>query len=224
MKKRLSYVVMCILIPVTVVGGAMIFKDRSYAWITLAIAALSCVPVAISYEKKSSDVRELVLIAVMTALSVVGRVIFAPLPGFKPVTAFIVITAIYLGGEAGFITGAFTALISNFTFGQGPWTPFQMFAWGMTGLIAGLLSTPLRRSRALLLAYGVVSGVAFWLVLDILTVLWGDGFLNIARYAAAVLSSLPFMTIYAVSNVVFLLALEEPVGKILYRVKTKYGI
>ncbi len=224
MKKRLSYVVMCILIPVTVVGGAMIFKDRSYAWITLAIAALSCVPVAISYEKKSSDVRELVLIAVMTALSVVGRVIFAPLPGFKPVTAFIVITAIYLGGEAGFITGAFTALISNFTFGQGPWTPFQMFAWGMTGLIAGLLSTPLRRSRALLLAYGVVSGVAFSLLMDIWTVLWADGFFNLARYAAAVLSSLPFMTIYAVSNVVFLLALEEPVGKILYRVKTKYGI
>lgn len=224
MKKRLSYIVMCVLIPVIVIGGAVIFKDRSSAWITLVIAALSCVPVAISYEKKSSDVRELVLIAVMTALSVVGRVIFAPLPGFKPVTAFIVITAIYLGGEAGFITGAFTALISNFTFGQGPWTPFQMFAWGMTGLIAGLLSTPLRRSRALLLAYGAVSGVVFSLLMDIWTVLWADGFFNPVRYAAAVLSSLPFVAIYAVSNVVFLLVLERPIGKILYRVKTKYGI
>ena len=160
----------------------------------------------------------------MTALSVVGRVIFAPLPGFKPVTAFVIITAIYFGGDAGFITGALTAVISNFSFGQGPWTPFQMFAWGMLGLIGGRLSKWLRKSRIMLLLYGAVSGVIFSLLMDIWTVLWADGFFNHPRYAAAVVSSLPFMAIYAASNVVFLLVLERPIGKILDRIRTKYGI
>ncbi len=223
-KKYVSFAVMLVIIPAVVIGGALIFRERQSAWISLAVAALSCVPVVILYEKKETDARELVLIAAMTALSVVGRVLFAPLPGFKPVTAFVVITAMYFGGEAGFLTGALTALISNFTFGQGPWTPFQMAVWGLTGLLAGVLSSPLRRSRALLLIYGALSGVAFSLIMDIWTVLWADGYLNFPRYAAAVLSSLPFTAVYAVSNVAFLLLLARPIGKILDRVKTKYGI
>ena len=79
----------------------------------------------------------------MVALSVTGRFI----PFFKPVTALTVLTAVYLGGEAGFLCGALSAVISNFWFGQGPWTPFQMLAWGMIGLFAGLLASPLKRSR-----------------------------------------------------------------------------
>lgn len=224
MKKYVSLAVMLVLVPVVVGGGALIFRERQSAWISLAVAALSCVPVAILYEKKETDARELVLIAAMTALSVVGRVLFAPLPGFKPVTAFVVITAMYFGGEAGFMTGALTALISNFTFGQGPWTPFQMAAWGLAGLLAGALSGPLRKSRALLAAYGALSGVLFSLLMDVWTVLFADGYLNLSRYAAAVLSSLPFTAIYAASNIAFLLLLARPIGKILDRVKTKYGI
>ncbi len=224
MKKILPYAVLCVIIPFVVVGGAVVFRGRQYAWLSLAVAVLSCVPTAVSFERKTVDTRELVLIAVMTALSVVGRVLFAPLPGFKPVTAFVVITAMYLGGEAGFITGAFTALISNFSFGQGPWTPFQMFVWGLIGLIGGALAGWLKKNRAALALYGVFSGVLFSLVMDIWSVLWVDGYFNFARYAAAIVSSLPFMAIYAVSNVVFLLALAGPIGRILDRIETKYGI
>lgn len=83
----------------------------------------------------------MVPLAVMAALGVVGRTVFQliPLPNFKPVSAIVIITAIAFGPEAGFMTGALTAFVSNFIFGQGPWTPWQMFCWGMIGFVAGRL-------------------------------------------------------------------------------------
>ncbi|MCR4963803.1 MAG: ECF transporter S component [Firmicutes bacterium] len=80
-------------------------------------------------------------IAVMAALAVVGRTLFAivPLPNFKPMTAVIMITAVSFGPEVGFLTGALAGFISNFIFGQGPWTPWQMFCWGGIGFLTGLL-------------------------------------------------------------------------------------
>ena len=122
------------------------------------------------------------------------------------------------------MTGALTAVLSNFYFGQGPWTPFQMFTWGLIGLFAGLLSEPLKKSRIFLCLYGIAAGVLFSMLMDIWTVLWWDGTFQLIRYLAAVASSLPVMAEYAVSNVIFLLILTKPVGEKLERVKTKYGI
>lgn len=212
------------MIPAVVLCGAVLFRDKQYAWISLCVAVLACVPFLLSFEKGSSDTRELILIAVMTALSVVGRLLFAPIPGFKPVTAVVVITAMYFGSEAGFVTGALSAVISNFYFGQGPWTPFQMFVWGFIGLLAGLLAGPLKKHRLVLLLYGVFSGVVFSLLMDVWTVLWADGAFNPSRYLAAIITAAPFTIEYAVSNVVFLLILSGPIGKILERIRTKYGM
>lgn len=159
----------------------------------------------------------------MIALSVIGRILFAPVPGFKPVTAMVVITAMYFGSEAGFMTGALSAVISNFFFGQGPWTPFQMFSWGILGLIAGIIADPLKRSKIVLTIYAVISGILYSLIMDIWTVLWADGYFNFSRYLAAVISATQFTVIYAVSNVVFLLLFSKPIGKILERMKVKYA-
>lgn len=224
MKKWLSYGILCIFIPAVVLCGATFFQDKQYAWISLCVAVLACIPFFLAFEKGGAGINEMILVAVMTALSVVGRILFAPLPGFKPVTAFVVITALYFGGEAGFITGALSALISNFYFGQGPWTPFQMFVWGLIGLLAGLLAKPLKKNRLLLFLYGAFSGVLFSVLMDVWTVLWADGTFNLSRYLASIISAVPFTVIYAVSNVVFLFALEKPIGKILERIRTKYGI
>lgn len=224
MKKWISYGILVLCIPVVLVLGATVFAQKQYAWISLAVMVLSCVPFFLSFERRQQSATRLVLIAILTALSVVGRLIFAPLPGAKPVTAMVVITAMYFGGEAGFMTGALTAVLSNFQFGQGPWTPFQMFAWGVVGLVAGLLANPLKRSRIVLCVYGALSGVAYSMLMDIWSVLWQDNGFNFARYMAYVVTSLPFMAIYAVSNVVFLLILAKPIGNKLERVKMKYGL
>lgn len=222
--KIINAAIMCVLVPLVVYLGAKIFNEKQYAWISLCVAILACVPFFIRFESRDNDVRRLVLIAVMVALSVVGRFVFAPVPGFKPVTAMVAVTAMYFGSEAGFMTGALTAVISNFYFGQGPWTPFQMFAWGIIGFVIGLIAEPLKRSTFLLVLSGIIAGVAFSLLMDVWSTLNADGTFNIMRYFSFVVSSLQFMAIYAVSNVIFLLVLSKPIGKIFERVKVKYGM
>ena len=222
-KKLLINLIVLGLIPLTVLAGAVIFKDKQYAWITLCIAVLACISFFLSFENGKTRVKEMMIIAVMVSLAVVGRIIFTPLPGFKPVTAIVVITAMYFGGEAGFLTGALSAVISDFYFGQGPWTPFQMFVWGLIGFIAGVIADPLKRSRILLGVYGIISGVLFSLLMDVWTVLWWDGSFTLTRYLAATVSAARFTVVYAVSNVIFLLLLQKPIGKKLERIKDKYG-
>lgn len=224
MKSKVAFFVVLPITVAVVLGGAYIFEDKRYAWISLCVALLSCVPVILNFEKGRENTKELIIIAVMVALSSVGRMIFAPIPGFKPVTAMVVITAMYFGSEAGFMTGALSALISNIYFGQGPWTPFQMLSWGIIGAIAGIAAKLLKKSRVALCVFAVISGVLYSMLMDVWTVLWADGYFNIARYVAAVVSATQFTVVYAVSNVVFLLLLIKPIGKILERIKTKYGL
>ena len=224
MRKWLSYIILCLIVPAGVLGGALLFKEKQYAWISLCVTVLSCVPFFLHFEHSENDVRKLILIAAMVAISVIGRFIFTPIPGFKPVTAMVVITAMYFGGEAGFMTGALSAVISNFYFGQGPWTPFQMFSWGIVGFLAGIIADPLKKSKIVLTVYAVVSGVLYSLLMDVWTVLWADGYFNLSRYAAAVISAAQFTIIYAVSNVIFLLVFSKPIGKILERIKDKYRL
>lgn len=224
LKRVLSVLLPVVGVPLVLAAGYLLFGAQKYAWICLCAAALSCVPFFLSFEKGRANAQRLALLAVMTALSVAGRVLFAALPGFKPVTALVVLTAMYFGPQAGFMTGALSALLSNFYFGQGPWTPLQMFAWGMVGFLAGLLAKPLQKSRAALLLYGAFSGALFSLVMDVWTVLWWDGGFRLSRYAAAAVSSAGFMAVYAVSNVVFLLVLARPVGRVFERLRQKYGL
>ncbi len=224
MKKWLGYGILCLLIPAVVLGGALIFRDRQYAYITLCVAVLSCLPFFLHFERSANDVKRLILIAIMVALSVAGRMLFAPLQHFKPVTALVIITAMYFGSEAGFLTGALSAVLSNFYFGQGPWTPFQMFSWGMIGFFSGLLAKLLRRSRIALCIWGGIGGVLYSFLMDIWTVLWADGYFNLPRYFAAIASAVPVTAVYVVSNILFLLVLAKPIGKLLARMKTKYAL
>ncbi len=221
----LSFGIYLVLIPLMIFMGIKLFADRKYNIISIIIAFLACIPFFIGFEKGKTGARELVVIAVMTAISVVGRLLFAPIPGFKPVTAVVIITAIAYGMQAGFVTGALSAIVSNIFFGQGPWTPFQMFVWGFLGLLAGLIFKRGQKPNAVfLILIGMIGGVAFSVMMDIWSVLNIDGMWNWSRYLALLVSSLPFMAIYAVSNVVFLLLLTKPFLQKLNRVKDKYGL
>ncbi len=223
-KTVLSYVISLILIPIVIALGAVIWGKQSYAAISAAVAVLACVPFFLSFENKKNT-RRIVLLAVMVALSVAGRIIFAPIQFFKPVAAIVILAGMYFGSQFGFLTGALSAVVSDFYFGQGPWTPFQMFSWGIIGLVAGLLSNPLIKSKLLLILYGAISGVVFSLIMDIWTVLSLDGGeFNIDRFSAAVATSLPIIGIYVISNIIFLLLLSPLFGKKIERLKTKYGI
>lgn len=223
-KKWISYLLICLLVPAIVVVGFLLFRDKVYAWISLCVVILSCAAFLLSFERSQQAVETLLMVAVMVALAVVGRILFQPLPSFKPVAAVVAVTGMYFGARAGFVTGAMTAVISNFYFGQGAWTPFQMFSWGMVGLLAGLLAEPLKRSVVVQVLFGAASGALFSLLMDVYSALWFDNALHLARYLAFVSSSLPVTVTYMVSNIVFLLVLTKPVGKIFGRLQQKYGI
>lgn len=207
-------------IPALVLMGALCRQRAQYALMISLVCAASFLLFAAGFERKKTGSRRMVAVAVMTALSVSGRFI----PMIKPVAALTIITALYLGGEAGFLTGALTALISNFYFGQGPWTPFQMLAWGLTGYVAALMAGPLKRNRFILLLYGALSGVGYSMIMDIWTVLWYSGTWSLPLYGAALVTALPHTLLYAASNVIFLSIFARPFGQKLNRLSVKYGI
>ena len=220
LRQVIRHVVPFIVAPALALSGAVLAKRGQYALVISLVCAASFLLFAAGFERKRTGARRLVVVSVMTALAVAGR--FIPL--VKPVAALTIISALYLGGEAGFLTGALTALISNFYFGQGPWTAFQMTAWGLVGLIAGLLAAPLRKNRALLLLYGLLSGIGYSMIMDVWTVLWyGQGF-SLPLYLTALGTALPHAALYAASNVIYLALFARPFGEKLERLRVKYGI
>lgn len=220
LRAALHILIPFVLVPAAALLGILVFDEKKHFFVSLFVAVLAILLFIAGFEKQQIGARRLVLVSVMIALSVVGRFI----PFFKPVTALTIITAMYLGGEAGFMVGAFSAFLSNFYFGQGPWTPFQMLAWGLIGLLAGALGAPLRKNRWLLAAYGVASGVVFSAVMDVFTVLWYHNGWDSDLYFAALGTALPYTVLYALSNFLFLLAFARPFGEKLSRMKIKYGV
>ncbi len=191
----------------------------------IVLAAISCIPYYWKYEKRRPRTRESVVVAVMIALIVVSRTIFALTPGWKPVSAMIIIFGMAFGRESGFLCGSLGAFVSNFFFGQGPWTPFQMIAWGSIGWISGWLNQKklLEQHRLCLMLYGVFAGILFSAVMDVWTVLAaGDGFFW-KRYMLVLGTSIPVTLEYCISNMVFLWVLTPVFIKKLNRVKYKYG-
>ena len=193
---------------------------HSYIYASAAAALLSMLFFAAGYERKKTGARRLMICAAMIALSVVGRFI----PVFKPVTALTIISAVYLGPEAGFLVGSMSALISDFYFGLGPWTPFQMLAWGLIGFAAGIVPRKVSVKRVFQLIYAALSGIAFSLIMDTWTSIWLDDGFTPSVYMSTIVSSLPYMLIYMISNVIFILICSKPIGEKLERMKKKYGV
>ena len=133
-----SIVAVLVLIPATIWFGVARLGDKKYFFISLLVLLEAMLPFFVSFEDRKPKVRDIVTLAVMCALAVTGRTAFFMLPNFTPVMAIVIIAGVAFGCEGGFITGAMTMFVSNFIMGQGPWTPWQMFAMGLVGFLAGL--------------------------------------------------------------------------------------
>ena len=133
-----SFIVIAILIPLTLMVGTKLPGRWYYLTSTLVVAEIM-LPFFFAFEARRPGARELSIVAVMAALAAASRAAFAFLPFVKTITAIIMITGIAFGAETGFLVGAVAAFASNFVFGQGPWTPWQMFAYGFGGFWAGLV-------------------------------------------------------------------------------------
>lgn len=229
MRKRLRIAVTCaayfVAIPAVIVLGALLWENERYNLVSLLVALIACLPFFAFFERGRSSARELVTLSVMTALSVVGRLVFTPIPAFKPVSALAIITGIAFGPVAGFMTGSMSAIVSNIFFGQGPWTPFQMLVWGLIGFAAGAVFKRGKRPHPVaLVAVGVLGGLFFSVGMDVWTTLSGEGGFSWSHYLTYATAALPMTVSYAVSNVVFLLLLTKPLILKTERLRVKYGV
>ncbi|MBQ9179348.1 MAG: ECF transporter S component [Firmicutes bacterium] len=199
--------------------------DRAYLYAVILMCLFILVPFYISFEKGEPYAREIVLVSVMIALAVAGRAAFFWAPQFKPIIAIVIISGIALGARNGFVIGSMSAFVSNFFFGQGPWTPFQMVAWGLIGFFAGVLFSEKGRSLLPILIYGALSCfVLHGAITDIWTVLSITDKPNLGTITTVYLAGLIPDLILAVATVLFLSLMTRPMLKKISRVKTKYNL
>ena len=208
--------------------GVMAFRRGASLLAGFAMVFLALVPFYARYERKMRGARELALVAVLAALASVGRVPFALiLPNFTPVTFIVMVTGVVFGAEAGFIAGSMSALVSNFFLGQGPWTPWQMFAWGMAGYTAGLLAHrgAFWRRRAPLAALGLVWGFLYGWILNASIAIdqWAQT-KSWANVLAVYAAGLPFDATHAAANVFFLALFGPAWIRLLERYRNKYSV
>ncbi len=169
---------------------------------------------------------------VLAALAAAGRILFAAVPDFKPVSAIAIVAGATLGRRNGFMVGALAALASNFFFGQGMWSPWQMYAWGMVGYIGGVLADAgmfedpaTGRPRRLMLALcGLASGALYGVIINAYGVLGFVRPLTVPGAIAYVAASLPFDALHGVATAVFLSMLYGPWTRRIRRVVRKYGL
>ena len=202
---------------------------REYYIVSLIIIVAAILIFMWSFEKKRPRTGEVVLLAIMISLAVAGRVMFFMTPQFKPSAAIIIITGIMLGKETGFLCGALTAFVSGFFFGQGPWTPWQMTAFGVIGFISAVIFSgkheELAKNKIVLCIYGfIMTFVVYGFIMDTATVLMYTDAPTVSALVTAYTSGIIFNTIHGVSTIVFLWILAGPVMKKIARIKLKYGI
>lgn len=220
----LASVIIVAVLPLILFLGVW-FGDRNYGVTSTLIVILSMLPFFLVFEHRRPQAREILPIAVMAAIAAVGRLAFAFAPQFKPILAIIIITAVSFGAESGFLCGAVAMLVSNFFFGQGPWTPWQMFCCGLIGFVAGWLrQIGLLKGKVGLCIYGVISGYLYGAIVDIWTILGTVEGITWQSVLAIYASGFWFNTILAGSTALFLYLLAKPIIKKLERIKVKYGL
>lgn len=225
MSKRNKIALISLIMAVlAAVIGVLLWQDQQYNLIIMILVVISWVPFYFKYELSHPKTREVVILAIMIALTTLARTLFILFPSFKPVSALIIIMAVVFGKQDGFLCGSLSALISDFIFGIGPWTPFQMLAWGLIGYLAGLFCHQLYQNKWLLYGYGAMSGIIFSMIMDLWSVLAIDNSFNLSRYLFTVIAALPVTITYIVSNIIFIFVFKDAMFKILQRVKVKYGI
>lgn len=225
-KILLSVFFILILVPLTVLSGIYLFDDRKYYFISLSLILEALIFFAVSFEQKKPPVREIVIISVLCALGVAGRIAFAPVSQFKPLGAIIILSGIVYGSQTGFLVGAISAFLSNFFFGQGAWTPWQMFAFGIIGFVAGLLFKTglIKKTRLSLCIYGLMATVLLYgpiADLSVLSYVRQPTFSYMLTYFAA---GLPFSLIHGLSTAFFLYIFSETMIEKLYRINKKFGL
>ncbi len=226
-KKRsvAAYLALLVAIPVTLLFGVYVLEDKKYYLMSLMVIVEALAAFAVAFERGKNRPRKIVMIATLSAMAVSGRFIFAPFPEVKPVLAIIILAGASLGAEAGFLTGAITAFVSNMFAGQGAWTPWQMFAMGVVGLFAALIFSKIKPTKINLSIYGMVSSIVIYgLIMNPASLIMWNPEPTFDMLISTIIAGIPYDAILGVSTVVFLWLLSGIFMDNIDRIKKKYDI
>ena len=217
-------------VPVAM-AAALLSGVEQTALLLLAVVVLVLAMFFAGYEASRPGLRQIMPTLVLAALAAAGRILFGPIPDFKPVSAIAIIAGATLGRRNGFMVGALAALTSNFFFGQGMWTPWQMYGWGLVGYVGGALAHARAFDRAdggvrtpALLVSGFVSAMFSRDMVNTYDII---GFVQPLTWAGAIArlaSAVPFDVMHGLSTCVFLAALYRPWCRRIRRVVRKYDL
>lgn len=221
-----SAVWLLLVLPLGLFLGANALDQSRYLLLSLGLLAAGLLPFFLRFERRRPSARLIAVLAALSALAIAGRAAFFMLPECKPVLAIVILAGVALGGESGFLVGSVTMLLSNLLFGQGPWTPYQMFAMGLCGALAGILARcrVLPPRRGALCVFGAVCAVVVYggIMNPVSALLWG-GALNREILFSYYLSGLPMDLIHAAATAMFLWALAPTILGQLSRLQTTHG-
>lgn len=217
-------VVLLVSVPIALFGCAAL-QIEAAAGLTLFIAVVGVAGMMANYEASRPALRQLMPTVVLGAVAAAGRVLFAVVPDVKPVSAIAIVAGACLGRRNGFMVGALAALVSNMFFGQGPWTPWQMYAWGLIGYLSGVLSQKgVIRSCRSACVFGFLSGLLYGLILNGWYIVGYVHPLTLPGALAALLAGLPLDLVHAIATVVFLALIWKPWTTRIRRVVRSYGL
>ncbi|MDX6603281.1 MAG: energy-coupling factor transport system substrate-specific component [Solirubrobacterales bacterium] len=175
------------------------------------------------YERSRPPSQVVALVAALAALAIAGRIAFAAFPNVKPTTDIVVFAGYALGPAPGFAVGALAGLVSNFWFGQGPWTPWQMAGWGMCGVFGAALALGVRNAgRFSLAAVCGVAGIAYGLLLNFSLMATYGGDLSFERFLTLEARAIPFDVAHAAGNVAFALIAGPAMVRMLVRFRQRF--
>ena len=209
-RKNMIVTIVCILAAAaTIWMGKAVLSDRKYYFISLLVLIEMMIPFGVAFETRKVSARDLVTVAVLCALAAVGRTAFFMIPNFNPVIAIVIISGVAFGCETGFITGAVTMLVSNMVFGQGPWTPWQMFSMGLVGFSAGLVfnNSKIRGEQLTRLSLCVFGGfcciIIYGGIMNPASVIMWQPTVNLQMIIAAYVTGFPFDVVQGFATVFF---------------------
>lgn len=221
-KSVIIIIIIAFLLGISIIPENPLY-DINWALLSAVIIGLTMFVFFVEFERRKGDSKEITLIATMASLAAITRVPFAALMSIQPTTFIVMITGYVFGVQTGFMVGSVAALVSNFFLGQGPWTPWQMFCWGICGALAAILGK--RKKGFNIKQFAVLAGICGYIFGWIMNIWHWVGFvypLTFKTFLATYIASMPFDTLHAFGNVIFSVLFGKSFYYILTRFKKKY--
>lgn len=226
-RNLISVLVFALFCPAVLVLSVRYLPSRYYYLSAVAVILLSLIPFLLSFERREIKTGEIVIISLLVALAIAGRAVMAFVPQIKPTAALVVVAGVAFGANVGFVVGSVTMFISNFIFGQGMFTPFQMLGLGLVGFLCGAVFRG-RRAANNRMAVALTGAAAVFAIygpiVDSCSVLTMLPKITVTSAFSVYATGAPFNLLYAASTAIFLFLLAKPMNEKLERLRVKYGI